>query len=119
MSERINPIKLTDKETGKVYVLDFCRKSVSLMAQNHFKFDAETFDYLAKDGPELFFYAMIANDEKITRREADKVYHEVLGGITPAIAERLLELYMQALDDSKVFQSDEDLAANPRVAVEM
>ena len=119
MSERIKPIKLTDKEAGKTYTLDFCRKSVDLMAQNHFAFGKETFDYLAKDGPELFFYAMIANDEKVTRREADRIYHDVLGGITPAIAERLLELYMQALDDSKVFQTDEDLAANPRVAVEM
>ena len=119
MSERVKPIKLTDKESGKTYVLDFCRKSVDLMAQNRFKFDRDTFDYLAKDGPELFFYALIANDEKVTRREADRVYRELLGGITPAIAERLLELYLQALDDSKVFQADEDLAANPRVAVEM
>lgn len=119
MSERVNPIKLTDKETGKVYILDFCRKSVALMAQNHFVFGKETFDYLAKDGPELFYYAMLGNDEKVTRREADAVYHDLLGGITPAIAERLLELYMQALDDSNVFQTDEDLAVNPRVAVEM
>lgn len=119
MSERVNPIKLTDKETGKIYKLDFCRKSVELMAQNHFVFGKETFDYLAKDGPELFFYAMIADNEKVTRREADRVYRELLGGITPAIAERLLELYMQALDDSRVFQTDEDLEANPRVAVEM
>lgn len=118
-NERVKPIKLTDKETGKVYVLDFCRKSIELMAQNHFSFGKETFDYLANDGAELFFYAMIANDPKVTRNKASVVYHDLLGGITPKIAERLLELYMQAMDDSNVIQTDEDLEKNGKVAVEM
>ena len=42
-----------------------------------------------------------------------------MGGLTPGIIQRLMELYYQALSSNDIMQDDEDLAANPHVTVEL
>ena len=116
--EKINPIKVTDKDTGEVYVLDFSRESVKFMANNDFVFDMKRIiGFIAVEGPELFFYAMRANHKKVARNQADKLY-EKMGGLTPKMIARLYDLYNQTIMSNKIVQDDEDLEANPHVDVE-
>lgn len=118
MEEKINPIKLTDKETGEVYVLDFNRESVKFMANNNFVFDiGRIIGRIAVDGPDLFYYALRANHKKLARNQAEKLY-ERMGGLSPKMIGRLDDLYNQAIMSNQIVQDDEDLEANPHVAVE-
>ena len=54
----------------------------------------------------------------MARSQTDKLY-EKMGGLTPKLIERLMMLYYQALNSNNIVQDDEDLAANPRVTVEL
>ena len=53
MDERINPIRITDEDTGKVYTLDFNRDSVRFVEQQGFRIE-ETFDFPNVNIPKLF-----------------------------------------------------------------
>ena len=117
MEERINPIKITDKETNETYELDFNRESVKFMASQGFVMD-NIVDLIAVKGEELWYYAFRAHHRRLSKSQTDKLY-EKMGGLTPQIIKRLMELYQQALLSNSIVQDEEDLAANPHVAVEM
>lgn len=116
--ERVNPIKITDKDTGEVYELDFNRESVKFMAGQGFVMDDNFVDLIAKSGEELWYYAFRANHRRLSRTQTDKLY-EKMGGLAPKVIKRLMELYNQALMSNHIVQDDEDLDANPHIAVEL
>lgn len=118
MDEKINPIKLSDNETGKVYELDFNRESLKFMADRGFAIDDHFGDLIAAKGEELWFYAFRANHRKMDRNQTDRLYKK-MGGLSPKLIERLIELYYQALGSNNIVQDDEDLEANPHVTVEL
>ena len=118
MDERISPIRFTDKDTGEVYELDFNRESVKFMAEQGFAVDDNFIDLIAKKGEELWFYAFRANHRRLSRNQTDKLY-EKMGGLSPKVIKRLVELYQQALMSNKIVQEDEELDANPHVMVEL
>lgn len=113
MIEKVNPIVLTDNETGKKYTLDFDRAVVKRIEKNGFALaDCERFPSLYED---LFYYSFLKNHEReITRKRADE-WLESIGGVVDApdgLFPRLVDLYLQSfksLDDSK----------NGRVTVEL
>ena len=113
----INPIKVTDNDTKEVYELDFNRESLHFMAERGFVIDDNFGDLIAVKGEELWYYAFRANHRKMARNQTDKLL-EKLGGLTPRLIERLIELYYQALNSNNIVQDDEDLASNPRMTVE-
>lgn len=117
MAERINPIRITDKETGKVYELDFSRDSVRFVESQGFKVD-ETFEFPTINVPKLFYYAFRKNHKEMAKNQTDAIL-EKMGGLTQQIAERLALLYNQAVMANNVLQDDEDLEKNSRVTVEM
>ena len=119
MDEReiIQPVRLTDNDTGKVYELDFSRDSVKFVEEQGYRVD-ETFDYPNKNIPKLFYYSFRKNHKNVSREQADKL-RDKLGGLTDKIALRLVELYVQATNSNNVIQSEEDLAKNPHVTVEL
>lgn len=116
MDERVNPIIFTDKDTGEVYELDFNRESVKFMATQGFTTD-NLIDQIAIRGEEFWFYSFRAKHKRLSRNQTDKLY-EKMGGLSPKVIKRLVELYNQALMSNKIVQDDEDLEANPHVAVE-
>lgn len=118
MDERISPIRITDNDTKEVYELDFNRESVKFMADRGFIMDQNFSDLIAVKGEELWYYAFRAKHRKMARSQTDKLY-EKMGGLTPKLIERLMMLYYQALNSNNIVQDDEDLAANPRVTVEL
>lgn len=117
MEERINPIKITDKDTNETYELDFNRESVKFMANQGFVMD-DIVDLIAVKGEELWYYAFRAHHRRLSRNQTDKLY-EKMGGLTPQIIKRLMELYQQALLSNSIVQDEEDLEANPHVTVEL
>ena len=117
MEERINPIKITDKDTNETYELDFNRESVKFMANQGFVMD-DIVDLIAVKGEELWYYAFRAHHRRLSKNQTDKLY-EKMGGLTPQIIKRLMELYQQALMSNSIVQDEEDLEANPHVTVEL
>ena len=118
MEERINPIRITDKDTGESDELDFNRESIRFMANNGFVVDDNFFDLIATKGEELWYYAFRANHRRLSRNQTDKLY-EKMGGLTPKVIKRLMELYQQALMSNGIVQDDDELDANPHVTVEL
>ena len=114
--QRIQPVRLTDTDTGSVYELDFNRDSVRFAEARGFKPD-DIFDYPATKVSEFFFYAFRMHHKSLARDKTDKIL-EAMGGLTAKVTERLLGLYEQAAL-SNTIQSEEDLEKNARVTVEM
>lgn len=118
MEERISPIRITDKDTNETYELDFNRESVKFMADQGFVMDENFVNLIAKNGEELWYYAFRANHRRLSRNQTDKLYAK-MGGLSPKVIKRLIELYQQALMSNSIIQEDEELDANPHIAVEL
>lgn len=116
MEERINPAKLTDKETGEVYELDFSRGSVRFAEQRGFLLE-NVAKYPVTGIEDLFFYAFRKNHRKVTKEKTDKLL-EKLGGVPEKLLVRLIDLYNQALTSNSI-QADEDVEKNERMGVEL
>lgn len=116
MDERINPIRITLKDTGETYELDFNRDSVVFAEQRGFKLE-DVPDYVATKVPEFFFYAFRWHHKKLSRGQTDKLL-EKIGGVTPKMLERMIDLYQQAAATNNV-QDDEELEKNALVTVEL
>lgn len=117
MGDRINPIKITDVDSGKVYELDFNRESVKFVEQQGYKLE-ETFDYPNVNIPKLFYYAFRANHRNVSLQQTNALLDK-MGGITEKIALRLVDLYRQATMSNNVIQDEEDLGKNSHVTVEL
>lgn len=117
MDERIDPIRLTDNDTGKVYELDFSRESVTFVEQQGYKID-ETFDFPNVNIPKLFYFAFRKNHRNVSLQQTNALLDK-MGGLTEKIAMRLVDLYRQATMANNVIQEEEDLGKNSRVTVEL
>ena len=115
--ERVPPIRVTDNDSGKTYELDFSRESVRYVEQQGYKVD-ETFDFLNVNVPKLWYYSFRKNHRNMSLQQTTELLDK-LGGVTPKIASRLVELYTQATMANNVIQDDEDLAKNSHVTVEL
>ena len=115
--EIIDPIRLTDNETGKTYELDFSRESVRFVENQGFKIE-ETFDYPNVNIPKLFYYAFRKNHKNVSLDQTEKLLDK-MGGLTEKIAIRLVDLYRQATMANNIIQENEDLEKNSRVTVEL
>ena len=115
---RVEPLRITDNDTGKTYELDFSRESVKFMARQGFKVSEDLISLIAVQGPEFFWYAFRKNHKEFSRGQAEALYDK-MGGLSPNVIERLAELYTQALTSNSFLQSDEELAKNSKVTVEL
>ena len=115
--ERVQPIRFVDKDNDESYELDFNRESLQFMANQGFVMD-DLVDKIATKGEELWYCAFRAHHRRLSRAQTDKLYKK-MGGLSPKVIKRLMELYQQALMSNSIVQDDEDLDANPHVAVEL
>jgi hypothetical protein len=114
--EVINPIKITDKETNRVYILDFDRESIKFA-------EAQGFDWhlmrsqLATQTELLWYCAFRKYNRQVPREKAISILDE-LGGMRPEWVDRLSELWAQGLD-SLIADDDapEDDAKNAKMTV--
>lgn len=112
---RVSPMRLTDSETGEVYVLEFSRESVRFAEQRGFKI-SELTDFPQLNIPAFFFYAFRKNHREVARDKTDKLL-EGMEGLTPAEIARLVELYNQP--NEALILTDEGGRKNARVTVEL
>lgn len=114
--DRVSPVKLTDVDTGEVYVLDFSRESVKFAEARGFKVN-EISDFPATRIPEFFFYAFRKNHKRVARSQTDDLL-ERMGGVSTQLLERLIQLYNQAAL-THLIVLDEDDEKNVTVTVEL
>lgn len=117
VDNRVKPARLTDRDSGEEYVLDFSRDSVRFAEARKFSPD-EVLTYPATKIPELFFYAFRKNHKNLSRTQTDRILEEQLGGMSAALLERLMQLYNQAAL-SHVIATEEDNEKNDRMTVEL
>lgn len=115
--EKVEPIRITDNDTGKVYELDFSRESVSFVENQGYKIE-ETFDFPNVNIPKLFYYAFRKNHKNVSLDQSRKILDK-MGGLTEKVAIRLVDLYRQATMSNNIIQDDEDLEKNSHVTVEL
>lgn len=113
---RVNPLRITDNESGKVYELDFSRESIKFAEARGFDID-EIGKFPVTRLPELFYYAFRKNHKEVARANTDALFDKI-GGLSAAVIERLATLYAQA-GLAHVIATDEDIAKNERVTVEL
>lgn len=116
LEERINPVRVTDNETSKVYELDFSRESVKFAENRGFAVDEIT-KFPVTRIPELFYFAFRKNHKNVARSQTDSLL-ENMGGISGKMMERLMQLYNQAAL-THIISTDEDAEKNAKVTVEL
>lgn len=92
--EKVEPIRLTDSETGKVYVLEFSRKSVERMERQGFVANTIT-DFPLTAIPTLFHGAFFKNHPYVTKDDTDKMLYDL--GDVPGLLGRLAALYNEPI----------------------
>ena len=119
LKEKVNPIKITDTETNRIYTLDFNRDSVRFAEDRGFTWDALG-ERPATYIPIIWFAAFRRYEPRISLEKTTKILED-LGGMKPSWVVRLRELYDQALvslisnDDT---ETEED-AKNAKMTVEL
>lgn len=113
---KVNPITLTDSETGAKYVLEFSRESVKFAEIRGFAIE-DVQRYPMTKIPELFFYAFRKNHKNISRQKTDAFLDEWggIGGIPDGMIERLVALYIQPFEATP---QHEGAVKNARLTVE-
>lgn len=117
MEDRIEPIRITDNDTNKVYELDFNRESVRFVENQGFKID-EVFDFPNINIPKLFYFSFRMHHKNVSLNQTAELLDK-MGGLTEKIAVRLIDLYRQATMANNVVQQEEDLGKNSHVTVEL
>ena len=97
MSEiRVNPITITDTESGKQYTLEFTRETVAFSERNGFALE-DVQRALVTQPPLLFYYAFRAHHKGMPQVMTDKIFDQVIGQSDQLLA-RLAELYRAPLE---------------------
>lgn len=113
---RVQPIRLTDNDTGVTYELDFNRDAIRFAEARQFRIE-DVVDYPNTKVPELFYYAFRMHHKNLARAQTDDILKK-LGGLTSAMIERLFLLFEQAAMADTI-QPDEDMGKNSRMTVEL
>lgn len=117
MEERVLPIKITDNETGTTYELDFNKDAVALADRRKFDLD-DVQKFPGTKIPELFYYSFRMHHRNMSETQTNDILYNKLGGLSGEMLARLMQLFDQARLSNNI-QSDEDLAKNSRMTVEM
>ena len=118
-SDRVAPIKITDKETNHIYVLDFNRESVQFAESNGFDWDLVS-TQPATLIPLIWYCAFRRYDKRISRDKATQLLED-LGGIRVEWLKRLKKLYDQSMASliADPDKNDEEDAKNAKLTVSL
>ena len=114
-SERVNPIRITDKETNHVYVLDFDRESIKFA-------EAQGFDWhlmrsqLVTMTELLWYCAFRRYNKEVPRQKAVAMLYD-LGGMQDEWMDRLSDLWVQGMESLVANKGDEEDAKNAKMTV--
>lgn len=114
-AKKVNPIIVTDPDSGEQFTLEFSRDTVRFAEQRGFKI-GELTDYPQINIPALFHYAFRKNHKFVTKERTDKILED-LNGLTPNEIGRLAELYNQP--NEALINTEEGGRKNSRLTLEM
>lgn len=109
-SKRVNPMVITDPDSGHEYTLEFSRKSVARAEQAGLdvqKLESASMTMI----PLLFWGAFLMHHPHMTREQTDKILFEGLGGLTEDEMGHLGKLYAEPF---QTLIASEDEGVNPR-----
>ena len=112
---KVSPIRITDADSGEVYVLEFSRESVRFAESRGLKI-SELTDFPQTNIPLLWFCAFRKNHREVARNQTDKLL-ESLGGLKVTEIERLIQLYNQPTESLIISEGND--RKNDRLTVEM
>lgn len=108
--ERVNPITITDPDSGKEYTLEFSRRTVVKTEQAGF--DANSLESKSMTMiPLLFWGAFLMHHPHMTKDQADKILFDGLGGLSERELSHLGKLYAAPF---QTLIASEDGEENPR-----
>lgn len=117
LTERVNPIRVTDNETGREYILDFTRETVKIAESRGFKWsDMTEDDKIATPLPIIWHTAFLRYEPRISVVKTDKILED-MGGIQPKQIARLKALYDQALSSLIAEDTEDGNTKNAKVTV--
>ena len=109
-SERLNPMVITDPDTGREYTLEFSRKTVSKTEQAGF--DMNKLESMGMTMiPLMFWGAFLMHHPHMTKDQTDKILFDGLGGMNDEELNRLGALYAEPF---KSLIANEGATENPR-----
>lgn len=119
--EKIEPIVITDNATGFAYTLEFSRKSVMWAERNGFKVSGlEDMGSLPMTTiSDLFYYAFGMHHKGISRDKTDDILFNKLGGVSTALVERLVNLYLKPYNAFIIDDENEDNSKNSTMTVQL
>ena len=91
-SERVNPMVITDPDTGREYTLEYSRKTVARAEQaglNINDLESKSMTMI----PLLFWGAFLMHHPGMTREQSDKILFDGLGGLNESEMAHLGKLY--------------------------
>lgn len=109
-SKRVNPMIITDPDSGHEYTLEFSRKSVVRAEQAGLdvqKLESASMTMI----PLLFWGAFLMHHPHMTREQTDKILFDGLGGLTEDEMGHLGKLYAEPF---QALIASEDEGVNPR-----
>ena len=110
-TNKVQPMVITDPDTGREYTLEFNRKSVvktEAAGLNINELESKSMTMV----PLLFWGAFLMHHPGMTKEQSDKILFEGLEGLREEEMKRLGELYVATF---QTLVSDEEAAkANPR-----
>lgn len=113
--ERVKPIRVTDEETGREYILDFSRETIKMAEARGFTWDLATdmpFTYL----PIIWHYAFVRYEPRISPKKTQELF-DIAGGIQPKQLARLKELYEQCGESLVAEETEDGNTKNSKISV--
>ena len=112
----IRAIRINDKKTGELqYVLDFTRDSVKWAERQGFKVQVLEEGISVSGIDDLFYYSFHAHYPDVKRAEAESIAKNDLGGYTPELIERLIQLYLVPI---QAMMATEESLKNAKMTIE-
>ena len=109
-SKRVNPMVITDPDTGREYTLEYSRKTVVKAEQAGLDINALESKSMTMI-PILFWGAFLMHHPGMTREQSDKILFDGLKGLREEEMARLGELYAAPF---KTLVASEEETGNPR-----
>lgn len=114
INEKVEPIVLTDNETGDEYTLEFDRETVKWAEGRGFDI-SDVGKFPMTKLPELFYYSFRMHHKNVSREKTDRILFVYLGGMPDGMAERLGALYSAPFE---ALTAKEGSEKNARITVQ-
>ena len=115
LTERVNPIRITDNDTGREYILDFSRETIKMAEARGFDWD-DLPSKVVTLLPIVWHTAFLRYEPRMSVIKTDKILED-MGGLQPKQIQRLKLLYEQAMASLVAEDTEDGSTKNAKVTV--